>query len=62
MISPPGAYHNDKCVMINPPGAYHNGGVNENLTPGKQNVSLETCKMEDQIDDELKVNLAYNFN
>ena len=33
MISPPGAYHNDKCVMINPPGAYHNGGVNENLTP-----------------------------
>ena len=30
--------------------------------PAKQNVSLETCKMEDQINDELKVNLAYNFN
>ena len=32
-MSPPGAYHNDKCIMINPPGAYNNGGVNENLTP-----------------------------
>ena len=36
MISPPGAYHDDKCVMINTPGAYHNGGVNENFTPALQ--------------------------
>ena len=49
MISPPGAYHNDKCIMINPPRAYHNGGVNENLTPattklGQGNIFTSVCQ------------------
>ena len=26
MMSPPRAYHNDKCVMINPPGRTTTGG------------------------------------
>ena len=31
MISPPRAYHNDKCVMINPPGCTIMGGLMKTL-------------------------------
>ena len=54
MISPPGAYHNDKCVMINPPGAYHNGGVNENLTPEPNGDFLQISVKHKEINHETR--------
>ena len=39
MISPPGAYHNDKCVMINPPGRTTMGGLMKTLHRLQQSCS-----------------------
>ena len=45
MISPPGAYHNDKCIMINPPGRTITGGLMKTLhrEAGGEGVATGCC-------------------